>query len=250
VLLDRTPNWHPWLRFAILAGAAVAVVGLLASRRLTGMLSPAVATTAAVAALAGPTAYTLSTVANASTGGIPSAGPVVKTATGFPGAGSGSRARGGAGDSATRALAAQLKRGSARYTWAAATSSAMTAASLQLSSGKPVMAIGGFSGRDPSITLARFEQIVAQGKIHYYVADAGFGGAPGGVPGGPPPGGFPRGGFPGGGARAGRAPGGGPLGGTAGNGVESQIRSWVSSHFKSSTVGGVTVYDLTQPKAG
>jgi hypothetical protein len=141
-----------------------------------------------------------------------------------------------------------------------------------------VMAIGGFSGRDPSITLARFQQLVAQGKIHYYLAgggfgagagfgpDAGPGGGAGAAPGGgPPPGAFPGGGpppgLPGGAPPAGALPGGGPPpgGGAAGRGlpggspasaVETRIQSWVSSHFKSRTVAGTTVYDLTQPKAG
>jgi hypothetical protein len=143
------------------------------------------------------------------------------------------------------------------------------------------MAIGGFSGRDPSTTLARFEQLVAQRKIHYYVSGGGIGAgagagrggalrgggpAPGGFPGGgPPPGGFPGGGppagaLPGGGPPAGISPGGdapggfpggqgGAGGGHAANSVESRIQTWVSSHFRSTTVGGTTVYNLTQPKA-
>jgi hypothetical protein len=52
----------------------------------------------------------------------------------------------------------------------------------------------------------------------------------------------PTGGFGGGSFRS---------GGSGGNArsAASQIESWVSSHFKSTTVGGVTMYDLTQPKA-
>jgi hypothetical protein len=40
----------------------------------------------------------------------------------------------------------------------------------------------------------------------------------------------------------------GGLGSGAGRSVQSQIESWVSSHFKSEKVGGVTVYDLTAAK--
>ncbi len=304
-LLDRSPNWHPWLRFSILVGAALAVVGICAGRRLKDSMRPAVATVGLLAALAGPAAYTLSAVANAETGPNPSAGPAAASAQGLPGGtqagripgsfrpGSGSGAVGGAGapsgggapaggggsapagagggaDSVSGALRSLLVRGSSRYTWVAATSSAQTAASLELSTGKSVMAIGGFSGRDPSTTLGRFEQLVAQGKIHYYVSGGGAGGAPGGgafpgggggAPGGGafPGGGAPPSGFPGGGPPPGGLPGGGPpAGGLAGRGapggspasaVESQIQSWVSSHYKSTTVNGTTVYDLTQPKA-
>ena len=44
------------------------------------------------------------------------------------------------------------------------------AAGYQLASGEPVMAIGGFNGTDPAPTLAQFEQYVAAGKIHYFIA--------------------------------------------------------------------------------
>ena len=52
---------------------------------------------------------------------------------------------------------------------------------------------------------------------------------------------------PDGGAPAGFAAAGGPGGGS---GDASQITSWVEAHFKSETVGGTTVYDLSSPKAG
>jgi hypothetical protein len=119
------------------------------------------------------------------------------------------------------------------------------------------MAIGGFSGSDPAITLARFEQLVAEGKIHYYVA-GGRGGGPGGFGAG---GGFPGAGGQGGlrPPRGGGFPPGGDLGGPGGRAglggpasggrpVQSQIEAWVSSHFKSEKVGGVAVYDLSGAK--
>jgi hypothetical protein len=153
----------------------------------------------------------------------------------------------------SRALVSLLERGSSHYTWVAATTSWQTAASIELASGEPVMDIGGFSGTD-NMTLARFERLVAEGKLHYYVSGGGFGGANGlgsgrtgfGGRDGPESPRVPRGGF-----RGGDFPGGG-FGGGAGSGrtVASQIQSWVESHFKSTTVGGTTVYDLTQPKAG
>ena len=40
---------------------------------------------------------------------------------------------------------------------------------------------------------------------------------------------------------------GGGFGGGAGRGGSSEISTWVTEHFTASTVGGVTVYDLTQP---
>ncbi|WP_051939462.1 glycosyltransferase family 39 protein [Phaeacidiphilus oryzae] len=66
------------------------------------------------------------------------------------------------------------------------------------------------------------------------------GGAPGGT-GEMPSGGSPRG------ERAGGGFGGG-FGGGTGNEI-SQIESWAKAHYKTITVGGETVYDLTQPKS-
>ena len=35
------------------------------------------------------------------------------------------------------------------------------------------MAIGGFNGSDPSPTLAQFQQYVADGDIHWFIASGG-----------------------------------------------------------------------------
>jgi hypothetical protein len=268
VLLDRTPSWHPWLRFAILLAGLAGLTAILARKRVNRWLRPALATAAVLAALAGPAAYTLSTVATAQTGTNPAAGPATARTAGFPGGGFAGRAPNparsagrspGAVQQVSRRLTSLLDQDSSHYRWVAAAASAQTASSLELATGKSVMAIGGFSGSDPAITLARFEQLVAEGKIHYYVAGGqgsgpgGFGGPGGGFPGAGGPGGLrpPSGsGFPLGGGLSGpggRAGLGGPASG-ASRSVQSQIESWVSSHFKSEKAGGVTVYDLTAAK--
>jgi 4-amino-4-deoxy-L-arabinose transferase-like glycosyltransferase len=279
VLLDRTPSWHPWLRYAVLLGALAAAAGICAEGRLREALRPAIVLAGLLTALAGPAAYTLSTVASAKTGSTPSAGPAVASTDGFPGGGPAGGAGAAPGEATTsHTVASLLDRGSSHYTWVAASSSAQTAASLELATGRSVMAIGGFSGGDPAITLARFKQLVGEGKVHYYVTGRGPGGPRrGGLPGrfGPPGAGFSGGGpnssaFPGGNGSPGGAgfggrgasnrlgggfPGGGfqglgrgPGGAGSGQRTESQIQSWVSSHFKSSTVSGVTVYDLSAAK--
>ena len=91
----------------------------------------------------------------------------------------------------------------------AAAIGAQNAAGYQLSTGDPVMAIGGFNGSDPSPTLAQFQQYVAEGKIHYFI-----------------------GGGTGGGAR------------TGGSAAAQEIAGWVEQNFTATSVGGVTVYDL------
>ena len=70
------------------------------------------------------------------------------------------------------------------------------------------MPIGGFNGSDPSPTLSQFEAYVKAGKIHYFIASGGFGGQMGGSQ------------------------------------AASEIAAWVEQNFTSTTVGGVTLYDL------
>ena len=82
------------------------------------------------------------------------------------------------------ALAKLLESGASGYKWAAATVGSDSAASLELGTGGvPVMAIGGFSGSDPTPTLAAFEQMVASHEVHYFVASGTGGGAAGGFAG-------------------------------------------------------------------
>jgi hypothetical protein len=70
------------------------------------------------------------------------------------------------------------------------------------------MAIGGFNGEGGHLTLAAFEAYVKAGDIHYYI-----GGSSGGGPGG--------------------------------SNSSSAITSWVEAHYKATTIGGETVYDLS-----
>ena len=100
ILLDRTPDWLPWLRWVVLV-AGVAAAGLVLAaptlarlmRSRRGRLALAVAPLglALVAGLAGPAAYALDTVGTAQTGAIPSAGPASAGFGGGPGGGPGSR---------------------------------------------------------------------------------------------------------------------------------------------------------------
>ena len=71
-----------------------------------------------------------------------------------------------------------LKQDADRYTWVAATIGANNASGYQLAIERPVMAIGGFNGSDPSPTLAQFQQYVADGKIHWFIGGGGMGSSP------------------------------------------------------------------------
>jgi 4-amino-4-deoxy-L-arabinose transferase-like glycosyltransferase len=248
VLLGRTPGWYPWLRVVVVLAAAGAAAVIL-SGRSHKFLAVAAVSMAVIAGLAGPLAYSSSTVTTTYTGAIPIAGPAAAGglgafpaaggsakggfpgaygrrfpggAEGFPrsaagGAGGRSFAKGGGGggllgrdSQVSSALTKLLKDGAAGYTWVAATVGAESAAPFQLASGDPIMAIGGFNGTDPAPTLAQFEKYVSEHKIHYFIGRN-------------------------------QASFGG------GTGDAAQITAWVQKHYTSQTIAGITVYNLTSP---
>ncbi len=241
----------------VLGAAITAAAMLLAPAHLLVRGTAAAAlSVGVVAGLAGPGAYSLATAVQPHGGSIPTAGPVSAAGdSGFGGPGGGppggvgggtGGGTGGGGPGGTAAsseLVALLKGTTTR--WAAATTGAQSAGSLQLASGRPVMGIGGFTGSDPAPTLAQFKQWVAQGMVRYYLVGGPGGpgglGGPGGRAGGPVGAAGPAGaGGPAG--AAGPARSGGPAG--AGG---SEIATWVTATFTATTVGSETVYDLSAP---
>ncbi|MFB7993437.1 ArnT family glycosyltransferase [Streptomyces sp. NPDC056002] len=292
VLLNRTPDYVPWMRWVILVGGVAAGLGIAVAGRLNRRLALGAAGVGLVAALAGPTAYTISTLDTGHSGSIVTAGPAGASMMGgrggFPGGpggeggmrgggmqppgqggqggqgrqgggsgmpptggmpgqgngqgqnqgtgngkqqggtgtmpgGAGTGERGGPGGmgggmggllngaQVSAKAKALVEKNADDYTWAAAAVGSQNAASYQLSTGEPVMAIGGFNGSDPSPTLAQFKSYVEDGKIHYFI-----GGGMGGMGGG--------------------------------SGSASKIQSWVEKNYTKVTVGSATFYDLTQPK--
>jgi hypothetical protein len=57
-----------------------------------------------------------------------------------------------------------LQTDASAYRWVAATLGANSAAGIQLATGDPITAIGGFNGTDPTPTLAHFQAYVAQAR--------------------------------------------------------------------------------------
>ena len=108
VLLDRTPDWLPWLRPVIIGAGAMAAVGLMLWPLVRGRFRMLIAAGSIVACLAGPLAYTLDTVNTAHSGAIPTAGP----AGGSTGAGPGGRGGfAGAGRGTARGRGDPCRRG-------------------------------------------------------------------------------------------------------------------------------------------
>ncbi len=86
VLLDRTPQWLPELRWVVLVLGLPAALALAVSHRIGSRRGLALGAIAVVSALAGTAAYTMDTVATRYSGAIPSAGPTLASALGaFPG---------------------------------------------------------------------------------------------------------------------------------------------------------------------
>ncbi|MEW1821525.1 glycosyltransferase family 39 protein [Arthrobacter sp. NPDC080031] len=104
-------------------------------------------------------------------------------------------------------MVAALKTGASNYTWAAAVVGSNNAAGYQLATELPVMAVGGFNGTDPSPTLEQFQQLVAEGKIHYFIA-------------------------------------GGTMQANSGSEAPARIAQWVAANFPAQDIGGTTVYAL------
>jgi 4-amino-4-deoxy-L-arabinose transferase-like glycosyltransferase len=200
ILLHRTESWLPALRWATLVVsilvATVVIVGFPAARRLTAVLAAAAIITTGAAS----GAYAVATASATHSGSIPTSGPASAAGGGF---GGGTRGGGPGNEQTSSEIASLLAKTDTQ--WAAATTGAMSGASLELASGKSVIAIGGWDGSDPAPTLAEFQQYVQEGKIAYFVS------------------------------------GGMGMGGGRGN---SEIAQWVESNYTATTVGGYTVYDL------
>jgi len=155
-LLERTSDWLPVLRVAVLLVAGLAAFAVLFGARF-GVV---VATTALVGGLLATSAYAVDTASSPHNGAIPTSGP--STGSGVGG--------GRGGNVSSTALDTLLAQSTTR--WAAATTGTQAAGTLELSSGASVMGIGGFSGSDNAPTLAQFEAYVQAGDIHYFIAGA------------------------------------------------------------------------------
>lgn len=168
ILLARTPDWFPALRWIVLGGSVVvaAVVAVRAHR--LGRFAVVLVTAAALFGLAAPTAFSIYNVTHPPSGPGTMSGPNRD-------AGFGGHPPGG-GPTDDTALAGLVEHVDNR--WAAATVGSHLASSLELKTGVSVMAIGGFTGADNSPTLAQFQGYVADGQVRYFIADS-RGGPPG-----------------------------------------------------------------------
>ena len=237
----------------VVAGLALCIIGFWMQDRLSTTWpltlkhgARGVATIGIVALLAGPIVWTACTISTGHTGSIVTAGPSGSTGggpggggpdgNGAPNGAGGSAANGSSsesvpggsnaatpdggsgllgGTSANDSLVELLTQNASGYRWAAATTGSQNAASYQLASELPVMAIGGFNGSDPAPTLDEFKAYVAQGLIRYYIASGGMDGGMGDTQ-------------------------------MGGSNAASEIAEWVAQNYTAQTIGNTTVYDLQE----
>ncbi|MEV7131426.1 glycosyltransferase family 39 protein [Arthrobacter sp. NPDC093128] len=206
-------EWPSALAPAIACSGAAAVIGWVFSKRqwqsrvTVGLLG--------VTIIAGPLASDFHTTSTAQKGTNPISGPIANNPAAISRhlqdiqLGSPKWAQQVAyGASPTPQVVSLLE--DTRETWAAATFSAQNAALYQLSSQRPVMAIGGWLGTDPAPDLQRFKMLVMQGSIRYFISQP-------------------------------------DLVETKTVGPNTlEISAWVKANFKEHTVDGVRIYDLRQ----
>ena len=198
-------NYWPWLMWLVVIAGGVATILTLLPLLQAKWLKQIILGLAITAGMAAPIVFSVSTVSTAHSGSIPTAGP-------------GASAMSNTNNESARAestLVSFLLENRHGTTWLAAVNSANESAPIQLSSGQPVMAIGGFNGSDSTLTLSQFKQLVKQGKVRYYVVNS----------------------------RQGKSGGPSGMGGPGGN---SEILLWVKSAGSKVDYGGTqyTVYDL------
>lgn len=173
-VLNYSDEWPMWFRVLVVISGIAAGAGWLYTRSLKWSRTAAGAVV--VALILGPigaNTYTLSTPQN---GTNPQSGPVANDPMAMSRllltAKEGKPAwaqQTAFGSTPTAAVTALLSQTNGEQQWAAATYSAQNAALYQLESGRPVIPLGGWLGTDPAPTPARFKELVAEGKIGYFI---------------------------------------------------------------------------------
>jgi 4-amino-4-deoxy-L-arabinose transferase-like glycosyltransferase len=200
MLLERTPDFVPGLGLVVVAVTAVTLPILtLRTTASRGRIQVAAAGLALAMLLAGPAAYAVNTMQTAYSGGDPSAGPASTSTDGGPGNGfAGGRGTmgqppsggtnggpgnggfgGGQGGSLDTATLDYLVANQGAAKWIVAVSDATSASQIELSTGRSVMSMGGFTGSDNALTLDRLQALIASGDLRFVSTGGGGGGQAG-----------------------------------------------------------------------
>lgn len=262
-LLSEASSWQPWIRWVELAAGVAATVLVLLPRR-GRWVEVATVATVLVAALLGPTAFSVQTVTVGHTGALPSAGPSVSSGGGPGGGrpggggpgggGTGGAPGGGQGGSAPGGGAA-VQRGTAP---GAGTGGGTAPAGGAAPGGGGASVIGGSTEVSSEVVAALTEDaddftwvaatVGSNGAAGYQLATGDPVMAVGGYNGTDPAptlaefrdlvaaGAVHW--FIGGSGSSGSS-------NSTGSDAAERIAAWVASHYEAQTVDGVTMYDLS-----
>lgn len=206
-LLDRSGPWFPWVRDMVLVAGLLSLFALARGGGVRTLSRLGVVVVTLLACLPGPLAYDIGTASNPT----PSTDPYASLA--------GVKEATGGADSVlgctSPPVVAEVSQGAGGSRWGAAVVGAAPAAGYQLATGRPIMAIGGWSGTDPVPGLAVFKGYVARGEVRLFVSAGPCGGL--------------------------------VFGRLYQRSAASAVTRWVSRSFRAQQVGGLLVYDLSAP---
>ncbi|MBW8794597.1 MAG: glycosyltransferase family 39 protein [Streptomyces sp.] len=100
------------------------------------------------------------------------AGSSSSTSPSSAGKSSGADGQTGGGTQVTSETITYLEKHQDGATWLVAVATDQTASSIILESGRPVISMGGWSGSDDAMTLAKLKSLVKAGKLHYVVVSS------------------------------------------------------------------------------
>jgi 4-amino-4-deoxy-L-arabinose transferase-like glycosyltransferase len=203
LVLAAYPDWSSKLTPAIVGICILAAVALVVgvARPRWPLDSRLLVAVAMLALLLAPAFWSGLSLAQGNGGTLPSAGPSPATSNssfagtfpdfpggtrpeGFPGGTfpggnkPGRFTRGGGLDSSTTdaRMISYLEANQGQTKFLVAVDSSMTAAPIILATGKAVMALGGFSGSDPILTVQQLQHLIQNGTVRYFLLGGrGFG---------------------------------------------------------------------------
>lgn len=181
-IIASDPTWGTWLIPVIVIPTALAAIVLVALRlrpdlvdNLRERMAPtthdlmrrvgvAAVTVGLLALLATPTVWSLYPALTNTVSDLPTAGATTLVGNAAP------------SSQVDSQLVAYLEAHQGSATYLVATSSSNTADAIIITTGKAVMALGGFTGTDPILTTAQLQSLIKQGEVRYFLlsgSDAG-----------------------------------------------------------------------------
>ncbi|MCD2224257.1 glycosyltransferase family 39 protein [Listeria cossartiae] len=151
-------SYLPILAAIIGIAALVVSIALIAIRQSHTKLASKITALALAILLIAPTYWSLTPILYGGNSSLPEAGPQLKQSSG-----------GGFADaSVDSGLISYLQKNNTGETYLFGTTDATTAGPYIIKTKEPVMALGGFNGTDPTLTVKQLKQMIQSGEIKYF----------------------------------------------------------------------------------